>query len=237
MEYREDMKSHLQHIKEANIFISEYGGLNFDNVKFRPGAPFTTDFGLDSTFNDLRLHTAIDRGTANGKRTEIFSPFLLNKLEINTKYQDALGIQLRLHTPYGFEIRIAHIEKLPDETVEKSVKGHMIEPGEYLCETGNAGISTGAHTHVELVSYDSYSFLLEHILERKHTQAFRKEFTLEDVVKYLNEHSIVGDPETLYTREKKKKNVISINQHYCRRLDYLDGNSKTFYSTQSIFGM
>ncbi len=221
-------------LSEFSQFLHTYGGLDFTKVKFRPGSQFTTAFGMDNTFKELRFHPAIDRGS---KTREIYAPFDLTHIEINTAGMSVWGIQLKLHTAYGFEVRVAHIEDLPNETMKIIKDKSPVPSGTYLCDAGNAGKSTGIHTHVEVVSYEEKAPFLEEVLLLKFMGMEKVNYTLRDIEKFLIKESLVEPAPEAYARELKKKKISFINKYLCRRIDYYDNKRCTFYSSQALFGM
>ncbi len=223
-----------EELSEFSEFLHEYGGLDFTKVKFRPGSQFTTAFGMDNTFAELRFHPAIDRGS---NTREIYAPFDLTHIEINTAGMSVWGIQLKLHTAYGFEVRVAHIEDLPKETMNMIKNKTPVKAGTYLCEAGSAGKSTGVHTHVEVVSHGEKSSFLEEILFLKFMGLEKVNYILNDVVKFLSEEGLKENAPAAYARELKKKRISFINKYLCRRIDYYDNKRCTFYSSMALFGM
>ncbi len=215
-------------------FSRKYGGLDFPNVKFRPGSSFTTAFGMDNTFNELRFHPAIDRGSST---KEIYAPFDLTHIELNTAGLSVWGIQLKLHTDYGFEVRVAHIDDLPDDLMYIVKKKLPVKSGTYLCEAGNAGKSTGIHTHTEVVSYLETAPILDKVLFLKFGGLEKIGYTLNDIVKYLDKEDLNENPSGSFSREMDKKRISFINEYVCRRIDYYNNSRSTFYSSQALFNM
>lgn len=221
-------------LSEFSQFLHEYGGLDFTKVKFRPGANFSTEFGMDSTFNALRFHPAIDRGSAT---REIYAPFNLAYIEIDVSGMWIWGIQLKLQTAYGFEVRIAHIEDISDELMDIIKKKSPVKAGTFLCLAGKAGKSTGIHTHVEIVSHGEKASFLEELLFLKYIGVEKVNYNLNDIVRYIEDKNLSENPTEAYARESKKKRISFLNKYLCRRIDYYDNKRCTFYSSQALFGM
>ncbi len=228
---------HLKNAAEEDAFfkfLHKYGGLAFPKVRFRPGVAFTADFGLDNAFNKLRFHDSIDRGN---ERTEIFAPFDLTYVELTIAGMDIWGIQLKLHTAYGFEVRVAHIEDIPDDLMLIIKSKAPVPSGTYLCEAGNAGMSTGIHTHTSIVSYGEKSAFLEETLNLKYGGFETVFYTEDDVEVYLNEKNIIEpDVEEAFKREYAKKRITEMNNYLCRRTDYWTNKASTYYSSKKLFG-
>ncbi len=235
-------------------FIKEYdtrGNLNFDLCRFRPSASFSSPFGMDNTFEKLRIHAAIDRGYSVRTEYEVYVPFDIEGATYVNPYGNYGAL---FHLPVSkadFDMRIAHMD-LKD--ISPYFKGYIkqgipfdIMRATKLGEAGNLGLSfgteivkgkAGAHTHTELVSREEKSEVLEAILYAK----FNKEevdlaYTEKDVKlfalsKLANEKSYLKD----YEDEITKRNITFLNKYKCVRLDYLDGKVKTFYSSQALFG-
>lgn len=224
-------------IKER--FLEQYGGIEFKNVKFRPGQAFTVDFGFDNTFDEFRIHNAIDRGN---KGTEpganpIYAPFDCYATWI-PEADGGFGSQLILLTEYGFEIRIAHMED-----VEPMVKDSlaMNAAGALLGYAGTKGKSTGIHTHTEIVSTGTTATneMLNSILFEKYGSAIYNFYGITEAVAYIREHNVAKDlanPEAAYAREIKKRAIKNLNNFACVRNDYKDGKLRTFYNSQKLFG-
>lgn len=218
-------------------FLEKYGGLNFDNVKFRPGVAFTTAFGLDNTFDAFRIHNAVDRGNhgIESSKNPIYCPFDAEPEWFST-YGGGFGSMLRLKTPYGFEVRIMHMND-----VEPVVKqGGIIPAGTLIGYAGNKGVGTATHTHLEVVSYEETCELLDSILLDKHSEdAVHREITLKDAVRYIKDNELKADydaPGAAWNRELSKRGIRALYSFHCFRADYHGPGFKTFYSSQALFG-
>jgi murein DD-endopeptidase MepM/ murein hydrolase activator NlpD len=219
-------------------FLKKYGGLNFDNVKFRPGVAFTTPFGLDNTFDAFRIHNAIDRGN-NGiasDKNPIYCPFDAEP-EWFADYAGGFGSMLRLKTAYGFEVRIMHMND-----VEPVAKGKaLIKAGTLIGYAGNKGVGTATHTHVEIVSSEKTSELLDSILLDKYAERdVTREVTLKDAVRYITDKELTKDfdaPAAAWSREISKRGIQALYTYHCYRVDYHSGKLRTFYSSQALFGI
>lgn len=218
-------------------FLKKYGGLNFDNVKFRPGVDFSTAFGLDNTFNAFRIHNAVDRSN-NGKEltaNPIYCPFDAYP-EWFEEYSGGFGSMLRLKTPYGFEIRIMHMQDV--EPVAKDKKT-LIPAGTLIGYAGNKGLGTGVHSHVEVISEDKTCELLDDILLDKYpADEVHKEITLQDATRYIQEKKLKEDydnPANAWNRELVKRKIAALYSYHCYRTDYHTGKLCTFYSSKALF--
>lgn len=205
-----------------------------DQCKFRDGAGFTCDFGLDNTFDKLRIHCGVDR--AGGL---IYVPFDC-KVEYINPYNDACGSLLRMFPCGGdFEIRIMHID-LKDLCVDayKRVKaGGFFKAGEAIAEAGNLGKSTGKHTHTEIISTGEYSQVVETLLDDLKANN-KKRWHYDD---YSNMIYDLGLEQKQgledYFREIKNRNISFINSVKIKRIDYLDNREKTFYNSRIVMNM
>ena len=214
-------------------FADTYGGPKFPLVKFFPGAKKTTSFGIDRTFENLRIHNAIDR--AGGPM--VFVPFDAEEVELITedlRYRDSFGTITRLITLGGdFEVRIAHLE-LADMTTEfiDAIGQNYIPAGTPIGPAGNAGRSTNPHTHTEIVSLGETSKMLDGLLED------HNEMTVTPhVVKNIAEVFGLSPEEAIkdYADQVEGKKVKRLTNLRCERVDYLDGRPKTFYSSWAAF--
>lgn len=228
-------------MKIKDEFLKRYGGISFDKVRFRPGVAFTTGFGLDNTFNEFRIHNAIDRGNRgpNPKSNPIYCPFECTPVW-HSEYSGGFGSMLQLKTEYGFEVRIMHMVDVSDYVKEAIENKKTLEPGTLLGYAGNKGVGTAAHTHVEVVSYEKTCELLDAVLLDKYrSEVVQQEVTLKDAISFMHDKN-VADPElpaAAWHREITKRGISALYKFHCYRLDYHDGQLKTFYSSQALFGM
>jgi len=220
-------------------FLEQYGGLEFTKVKFRPGQTFTTGFGFDHTFDSFRLHNAIDRGNkgTDPLANQIFAPFDCYATW-NPDAEGGFGSILTLTTEFGFEIRIMHMEEVEAPVSNSNA---LNAAGALLGSAGNKGMSTGIHTHVEVVSTKETNELLNSILAEKiGPQALTKFYTAADAKKYIEEAQLAKDlanPIAVWDGEIAKRRVRSINEYVCIRNDYQNGKLRTFYNSQALFGI
>ncbi len=235
-------------------FINEYDikkNLNFDSCRFRPAASFSSPFGMDNTFEALRIHAAIDRGYSIRTEYEVYTPFDIEGATYLTPYGNYGALFILPVKKADFDLRIAHME-LKD--ISPYFLGYIkqkipfdIMRATRLGEAGNLGLSSGteiikgkagAHTHTELVSREAKSEVLEDILYKKFTkEEIDTPYTERDVKlfalsKLANEQNFL----TNYKDEIEKRKISFLNGYKCIRIDYMDNKEKTFYNSQALFG-
>lgn len=216
-------------------FLAEYGGMSFSNVVFRPRAEFTSPFGFDDTFKTLRTHLGIDRSKSLGGDYAIYNPFWVDRAEFLKDYP-SFGTLLILHTAWGFQVRIAHIEAVSADLSRALDARASIKPGMFIGEAGKAGVSKGRHTHTEIVSEASACPVLDEILFRKYGGALLKEYTDDDALEYAKGRNLFDAVET-YHAERSRRNIVFLNSFVGDRLDYHNGRPRRFYSSKALFGM
>lgn len=247
-------KKDIPVVEEPTItekFLAKYDpnkNYKFDGCRFRPGAPFTTDFGLDNTFKVLRLHPAIDRGYSSTSIYDIYAPFDIEGASFIHPYSSFGSLLFLPVKDADFEIRIAHI--IPEEIspyFERVRKEKVDMPkNNKIAEAGNLGISSGteivkgkagAHTHTEIVSNSYTSIILEDILNAKISSSIlEKPYSEADVVKYAESvNAYPSDFLTQYYAEILKRKITFINNYKCIRTDYYTGETKTFYNSRVLF--
>ncbi len=220
-------------------FLEQYGGLEFSKVTFRPGAPFTVEFGFDKTFDSFRTHNAVDRGNLgkDPEKNKIFAPFDCY-VTWQPEADGGFGSMLTLTTEDGFEVRIMHMEDVADPVKNSNARNAA---GAFLGSAGSKGLSTGIHTHVEVVSIGGTATLLDSILQDKYGKgALNVFYTEADAVAYIKAHNLYKpgeDPADGWRAEVAKRRISLMNQYVCIRRDYKDGKLKTFYSSRLLFGM
>lgn len=222
-----------------NRFLAKYGGLEFSNVKYRPGAKFTCDFGFDSVFNKFRFHNAIDRGNfgPEPEKNPIYAPF--DSYVTWIPDVQSFGSLLILATDYDFEVRIAHMDTIAS-TIQDLPTASKVSAGTYLGAAGTKGYSTGVHTHTEIVSTAGVTNeLLDEVLELKFGDAYCTYFTTKDAVEYIQKNNLVLEDQTaeeLWETYKKARGILSCNNYLCIRTDYRSGETRTFYNSKALFG-
>ena len=235
-------------------FISEYddGSLEFNDLHYRTGAAITVEFGIADGFAKkengelewgyIRLHTGVDRAngrTVNGVRDAIISPFNFDKSNFMDFNGKSYGSMITLiNTKYGFKFRIAHMFPKEIIVIDKLKNNEPIKRNEILGPTGNYGISTGAHTHTEVISIEEKSEVLERILLEKYNdveEQYSDEFIsafyrTKDKFKDATFEEIKND----WMTQKSKRRAFFVNKYLYRYIDY-DGNLKTRYSTNFLW--
>lgn len=228
-------------------FTEKYGHPEWP-VKFRPGSPFTTDFGLDDTFRDsvseeypdgrqLRIHAAIDRGSVPAA---IYAPFGIERVDYRP-WGGGFGSLLFLKVKgCDFELRIAHMAR---EDLSPDVQGALGTDGEISAGTkigvaGNLGLSKGAHTHLEVVSTGKRSQELDWLAHYWRGHDAAHDISKSEVVGWAQER--VLDPEVclhLYQKERERRGIIQLNDVRCVRMDYKTGyrDKRTFYNSKILF--
>ncbi len=237
-------------------FIKAYNSnpniLNFDQVKFRPGAARTTPFGIDVTtpsVSPLRIHNAIDSAYSSRSGWEIYVPFDIKSSEYidpypNERLQEAFGFGalLFLYTDYGFHLRLAHIsrDQISSKTLRKLNSRKGFQAGEYLCEAGNYGIGTGKHLHLEVVSDDKTSEVLNNVLQMKYEDQnpLTQQYGREQMLDFYDKAGLsTEEGDEAFQKEIDKRGVSFINSFICKRWDYHTRKDVTFYSSMELFGM
>jgi len=222
-------------MKEFNDLVRDGGGLpDFSAVTFRTGAAFTAEFGLDGTFDVLRLHPAVDRGHG-----AIYAPFRCRARFIPDR-PDRFGNLLIMETPYGFDVRVAHMERLSEVASALVAAGAEIPAGTYMGEAGRAGLVQGVdgrHTHTEIVSQGRTCPALDLVLEEKVGRAFLVPYADEEVVEYCQGQGFTGSPLLAYAQQRMQRGISLINDYICDKVDYLSQQPRRLYSSVALFGM
>jgi hypothetical protein len=205
--------------------------VDFSKIKFRPGAPFTTPFHIDTTTWDyLRIHMGIDRGHGS-----IYNPFD-SKMKWYPDYGGSIGSLLRIFPEdLDAEIRIFHIDDLTDD-IKNFINNNKIIPGNrYIAETGVKGLGTGAHSHVEIVSLKERSAMLDELLRQAYHIEPKKamtDFQIKQEILNYNDDRMTYES---YLNEKKQRRIIKGNNYAIEKIDYFDNKKKTWYSSKSCF--
>lgn len=207
--------------------------IDWSKIKFRPGAPFTTPFFLDpTTWDYLRLHLGIDRGHG-----AIFNPFD-SKMKWYSDYGESIGSLLRIFPVNAdFEIRIFHINDLSEE-IKQYISNDRIIPGrKYITETGTKGLGTASHSHVEVVSLNEKSGMIDQLIKESYGVVNLKAMSGDQIKKEIENFNDERMTYDSYLKEKKWRKVIKSNHYYMQKIDYIDGKKKTWYNSHKIFNM
>lgn len=226
-----------------NEFLNRY---NFPQwkVKYRPGAPFTVGFGLDDTFNCLRIHPAVDRGALDGR--EMWLPFDADKITWEES-GGGFGSILRIFVSGAdFEMRIMHtiFDDLSPVVREAIRNGYPVKAGTFLGMCGNLGLSVGSHgghhTHTEVASIGKRSQILDAALYKTLGDRGRRidvtyvRLWCENRKKHGKNYDC-NEQIGIFFNEFKKRKIVHITDAICVRSDYYDGKEKTFYNSQVVF--
>jgi hypothetical protein len=239
----------------SDEIVNSFFNGNYGKLNFRDDAPFTCDFGLAEGFREVkgrlvfdtvRIHTGVDRGSTPA---EIYSPVDFNYAIYNDYGKDHVyGSILRLISEtYNFELRIMHI--YPDD-LNSSVRRLVnlkkpIPMGTKLGKAGDYGLSSGKHTHTELVSFgDEKSNVLEAIIFHKDQSKTYSSYLSSDVIKFYRtmpywmgktNEEIMED----WKAQKEKRRVQTVINDY--KFDFTDWFSgyevRTRYSTEKVLGI
>lgn len=111
------------------------------------------EFGtLDTSRLELGLsrHTGIDIANRNGIYGEPVTPFMQGTvLRVDMVDDDACGINVKLRHEHNITSTYCHLYQavnLPKDT--------QVKPGDVIGYMGSSGVSTGAHTHLQVAIYD-----------------------------------------------------------------------------------
>lgn len=222
-------------MKEYDELVRDGGGnLDFPAVKFRDGASFTVEFGLDGTFNTLRLHPAVDRDHGS-----IYAPFRC-RARFLPDSPDRFGNLLIMETDYGFDIRVAHMETLDFAFARLIATGAEIPAGMYVGEAGRAGLVKGIdgrHTHTEVVSQTRTCPALDLVMAEKIGPDFLVPYSDDEVREYCLGQGFATEPLMAYADQRIRRGITLINDYVCDKIDYLSQRPRRLYSSLALFGM
>lgn len=248
--------------KQLEDFLNLYGGLEFTKIRFRPGATFTSAFGLTERYKVIDekviwgypgIHKGVDRARAisikvekSKKRDPVFVPFDFGSSGFVDYKGHGYGSIIYLYHQFGFCIRICHM--FPDEITIKDqlMKGYALKTRDYIGPAGTYGFSTGNHTHVEIESWGFEGQWLEKcemldlLLEEKYGSEVHNNFTKDNIVeiyKSCPETNSWNDDKCIkdFEKIKKIKNIEFINEF---KIVYkLKKGLTTYYSSSYLFDM
>jgi len=253
-----------KNIEETQLkeFLDTYGGFGFDKISFRPGAIFTSLFGLCNRYKVIDgkviwdypgIHKGVDRAGAtrvkvgkNYVNDPIYVPFNFGSSGFTDYGGHDYGSIVYMYHKFGFTIRVCHM--FPDDILIKDnlMKGYALKSKEVIGPAGTYGFSTGNHTHVEV---EAWGFngewlvkcdMLEVLLEEKYGVKVFEQFTKDEVVNIYKDcpetNSWNGDKCLKdFKQIKKDKNIDFINRY---KIVYkLKGGLTTYYSSAYLFSM
>ena len=235
---------------EQAAWLEKHGAPDFANTVFYPSASKTVPFGIASRVvqgedgkgkmsNRLRIHNAVDRSNPGGN---VYVPFEGNvKLEIRPWMRDNFGSLLIFRPKHtDFEIRIAHFDPnhFTNEFHEE-LKNAYCHAGTCIGPAGSWGLSTGPHTHTEVVSISDTSLMLDYIIDqlidRTPYEKIEKVITNPWVMWKREDEEDPEQIETDFVNELNRKKIKELTNYRCRRYDYLDSMPVTFYNSWMVF--
>lgn len=247
--------------KDFEDFIKEYGGIDFSELHFRPGAVFTCDFGFTERYKVIDgkvvwgypgIHRGVDRGSGSidfkKKPNPIFVPFNVGSSGFADWGGRGYGTDVLLYHKAGFRVRICHM--YPDDIQIKNslMSGYALEAGTWIGPAGSCGMSTGDHTHVEI---EAWGFngewldvcpVLELVLYEKYGEKkTNTEFTDEEISKIYSSSEHAKDWNGLRVKEdfakiRKDKRIVFLNKYKMVTKD-TKRRLTTVYSSEYLFGM
>lgn len=260
MSYQVAMPSKEDFIK-AEEFIKKYGGLNFDKVKFRPGASYTDVFGLTDRYKKIDgkyvwgypgIHTGTDRGRSQKTINEVANPVIVPFDTVSSSIFDdggkMYGTIVSLFHEEGFVIRICHMYPNEIELYDDLKNNRKLKAGTLLGPAGQYGMSQGIHTHTDVESYYNNNYtktspILDALLYMKYGENSLKEISNEEIVsiykicdktKDWNEEKIIND----YNKEVKAwRGILFLNKYKYVVKDYNNNVVYTRYGTKPLFDM
>jgi murein DD-endopeptidase MepM/ murein hydrolase activator NlpD len=242
-------------------FLKEIGGLEAENIKFRPGAIFTCDFGLTERYKIIRgemvwgypgIHRGVDRGRSSihsdGHLNPIFCPIDAYTSGFKDWQGRIYGTDVYFYHRAGFRIKVSHMYPDKIEILDKLTSGYSIKSGEYVGPIGSYGMSTGDHSHTEIESWGIGGQWLEScdILD----QFLRLKYVDADV--YITDEQIINlyyscpmiDVQQGWTIKNIKddfsnlmisKNITFLNRYKLQMRS--KGRITTLYNSHTLFGM
>jgi len=245
---------------DAEAFMEKYGGLNFDKIKYRPGAQFTDPFGLTERYKTINektvwgypgIHTGTDRGTStaliNGINNPVVSPFFFFRSNFLDDGGSMYGTVCSLFHEKGFVMKICHM--YPNKIlVLANLKNNLpVSEGQLIGSAGDYGFSYGVHTHTDIESYnknkndyEETSQFLDAILEIKYGDDATKEYNDEEIFQLYAQCSMTKDwkeDEILkdYKEIRNYRGVLFLNKYKYTFKNYSLNKTYTRYGSRYLF--
>ena len=238
-------------------FLDPLGGLECPNLKYRPGAQFTSLFGLGERYRIIDgkqywgwpgIHDGVDRGGSGvlhqGHQNGIFAPFNFSCSWFVDYNGKDYGSMVFLYHDAGFVVKIAHMypEKIAIMPLLKEKK--PIPMGTFIGTIGSNGNSTAPHSHTEIEAWSLTGWaetcpILDEILFLKFDAEASHAFNGMDVVSVYRKinktqtwnNSAIED----FDRLCAEKQIIYINEY--KYIKTKTKGSTTLYSSKALFGM
>jgi len=223
-------------------FLAKYDvfhNLEFNQIKYRPGAKNISGFGIDTSLfskKSLRLHIGVDSTWSYQSGYNIYAPFDIIKAEFLENIDNYQSL-LILHTEYGFQIRVAFIELNP-QTIEAIKNSKPIKSGSLLGTCSSKGTNLGIHAHTEIVSNESNYTILDEILKEKFDESkINYNYSEKHIISYLNLAGIdISKGLEILNQEIQSLKIELLNNNKCIKIDYLTNQERIFYNSLALFG-
>lgn len=200
----------------------------------------------------VRPHMGVDRAGApaytlkNGGIVQdpVIVPFNFNRTGIIDYGDYGYGSLILLHNDeYQFSMFIAHMDPKKDFlewSLNRLKNGQSMDQGWVLGSAGTYGYSSGDHTHTEFKSHDETCEVFDILLEEKFGEKANKEYTTANIVKeYRKQHHYKDATERVIVEDweawKRKKKIIFANPYKFTRVDPLNGQVRSWYSSYLLF--
>lgn len=225
-------------MREADRFKEEVGGLSTSLIRFRSGAPFTSQFGLTRRHRDGEwgwpgIHYGVDRGMAPGGDRQILSPFAGQ-----ARFEDwrgaVYGSLIFVKHWARFCVAVAHVHP---EDVSDNVRRGDVEAGDLLGLVGTYGESTGLHTHTEIRADGDGNQVLDEFLQSKVGGDAFRDMPMEGVVlqyRACERTALLGwdEVEEDYRRLRRDAGILQLSRFRMVRRRPNGGALRTYYSSQ-----
>lgn len=216
-------------------FLSKYDSshnLEFNQIKFRPGAKMVAGFGIDTSLfskKRIRLHLGTDSTWSHQSGYRIYCPFDI----VRTEYKDEPTPILTLYTDYDFIINLKYINIYESKEVrEKILKGSGFKAGDPIGSCGSIGTKNGVHLHTEIISINESSDLIDAILKEKYEESLLKyNYSEKHILSLLTSASLNNNEGIEILRSETNQNNIQFLNNYKGII-----NNKTYYNSLTTFG-
>lgn len=247
-----------QKLVQAQQFVDRYGGLDFPKLHYRPGASFTSAFGLTERYKKINgenhwgypgIHNGVDRGRSwaswLNKSQGIFSPFDFYKSKFEDRQGQGYGCRIWLFHETGFVLRIAHCYPEEIEIMDQLLAEAPITEGTFIAPIGSYGNSTGRHSHSEIEAWGKHNWeincwTLEHILREKFGERVNQNLTWEEIEQEYRNSNLTQTWNMDQIKKDYNELIKAWNLSFINKYKMIQRTSKgetTLYSTKALFGM
>jgi hypothetical protein len=223
-------------IPKLKSFLEKYdpsSNLEFNGIKFRPGAKLHSLFGLTVGKEvPVQINTGVSTAWSSQVGWDAFSPFDFEKVSFLPVEESLI-----LSEPHGFNMRLSPVtwEDLSDQTKESIKSNKPILKDSLICTCKNADLNNKYIT-MELISLSEAPTILDILLEEKYGYAPIDQLSTEEIMNFFMVEGVLPSAGFDILQDiRTYENIFLLNSYKIIKRCHIDGRPRRFYNPFLLF--